>query len=182
MRRVRAVLLCEDLQHAVFVGRFFEKRGWDRRWWRVEMAPPGHGSAERFVRERYPLELASLRKFGGHGAALVVMIDGDNKGLRGRHKALHDACAAASVDPRRPSERVLVLAPTWSIETWLAYLDGDDVDESTGDYPRLARESECQRHVDHVDALVDMCREQALRPPAPASLLAACGEYKRLAR
>ena len=87
MRRVRAVLLCEDLQHAVLVRRFFEKRGWDRRWWRVEMAPPGHGSAERFVRERYPLELASLRKFGGHGAALVVMIDGDNKGLRGRHKA-----------------------------------------------------------------------------------------------
>ena len=178
MRRVRAVLLCEDLQHEVFVRRFFKKHGWDTRWWRVERAPPGRGSAEQFVRKQYPVELTALRRLGRQETALAVMIDGDEKGLAGRHKDLLDACRSAGVEPRRPSERVLVFVPTWSIESWLAYLDGQDVEESEH-YPRLTRESDCQPHV---NALAEMCSRQELRAPAPESLRAACKEYGRLSR
>ena len=178
MRRVQAVLLCEDLQHEVFVRRFFKKYGWDTRWWRVERAPPGRGSAEQFVRKQYPVELAVLRKLGRRETALAVMIDGDERGLAGRHKDLVDACRSAGIEPQVPNERVLVLVPTWSIESWFAYLDGQHVDESKH-YPRLTKESDCQRHV---NALAEMCQQQALRPPAPDSLRAACEEYRRFSQ
>ena len=178
MRRVRAVLLCEDLQHEVFVRRFFKKYGWDTRWWRVERAPPGRGSAEQFVRKQYPAELADFRRLGRQEIALVVMIDGDERGLAGRRKDLLDACQSAGVEPRAPSERVMVFVPTWSIESWIAYLNGQDVEESKH-YPRLARESDCQPHV---NALAEMCSKQALRAPAPESLRVACDEYRRFSR
>lgn len=77
---------------------------------------------------------------------------------------------------RTRSERVALLVLTWNIETWFAYLDGATVDEARGNYPRLPRERECQRHV---DALVEMCRGGALRPPSPDSLNLACIEYHR---
>ena len=70
----------------------------------------------------------------------------------------------------------MVIVPTWNIETWLAYLAGKSVDETKGDYPRLPRESDCQSQV---EALAAMCEQGQLRPPAPASLQDACGEYER---
>jgi hypothetical protein len=65
--------------------------------------------------------------------------------------------------------------PTWNIETWLAYLDGAEVDEGRSDYPRLDRERECQRHV---EKLIQMCDAGKLREPSPLSLDAACSEYR----
>ena len=72
----------------------------------------------------------------------------------------------------------MVFVPTWSVESWIAYLNGQDVEESKH-YPRLARESDCQPHV---NALAEMCSRQVLRAPAPESLRAACDEYRRFSR
>ena len=154
--------------------------GWDKRAMRVEMGLSGKGSAVRFVRDRYPIELVAYRQRKAAVArALVVVNDRDNEGVAGRLAALDDACTAAGVTPRRADERVGVFIPTWCIEAWFAYLDGETVDETHATYPRLPRERECQRHV---DALTGMCREGQLRRPAPPSLEAACSEYnERLA-
>lgn len=177
MRHVRAVVLCEDLQHEVFLRRFLKASGRGTRQLRIVKAPPGRGSAEQFVRETYARELAALRRPGAT-SLLIVMIDGDNRGVRTRQRELQAACESAGVQPREQSEHVLILVPTWRIETWLAYLAGETVDETDRNCPRLAREADCQSHV---NTLVEMCRRGRLRTPAPASLSAACEEYARLA-
>ena len=176
VRHVRAVVLCEDLQQEVFVRRFLKTLGWGTRQLRVEKAPPGRGSAVQFVRQTYPGELAAFRR-PDTANLLIVMVDGDEQGVDVRLRELQAACEAAGLPNREPGERVLILVPTWRIETWLAYLAGETVCETKKNYPRLAGEAECQGHV---DALAEMCRRGHLRAPAPASLSAACEEYARL--
>ncbi len=172
-RRAQLVLLCEDSQHEAFARRFLKRMGWNRHRIRVEKAPGGRGSGEQFVRARFPLELGEHRR--RHAAqALVVMLDGDADGVDARVRGLDDACTAKGIPARRPGEPVAAFVPTWNIETWLAYLDGESVDEARKDYPRLRPERECGRHV---KVLVAMCRDGKLRPPEPPSLVSACEEY-----
>lgn len=179
-RNVQIVLLCEDTQHETFARRFLKETGWSTRRLRVEKAPGGRGSAEQFVRVRFPKELAAYRRQQGAVAqALIVILDGDRKGARRRQADLDEVCRANQVDVRRRDERVLVLVPTWNIETWIAYLDGQTVDEAEPNYPRLPRPRECQPRV---ETLAAMCQDRVLRAPAPPSLESACTEYARLSQ
>ena len=173
LRRVGIVLLCEDSQHEAFVRRFLKRRRLVTGHWRVEKCPGG--SAEQFVRERYPVELKALRRRHAK-TVLIVVVDGDSEGVQTRRASLADACRAANIEDRTAAEPVVVIVPTWNIETWLAYLAGKSVVETKGDYPRLPRESDCQPQV---EALAAMCEQGQLRAPAPASLQDACGEYER---
>ena len=172
VRRVNVVLLCEDLQHEVFVRRFLKAQ-------KIEVEPRvvrcSAGSAEQFVRERYPVELQALRRRHAR-TFLIVVLDGDRAGVRRRKERLAAACLSAGIDDRALDGSVTILVPTWNVETWLAYLEGVHVDESNSAYPRLAREGDCQRHV---VALSAMCAAGNLRHPAPASLADACTEYDR---
>ena len=178
-RNVQLVILCEDTQHEVFIRRFLKKTGWSTRRLRVEKTPGGRGSGEQFVRERFPGELREFRRKRHLAQALIVMIDGDANGVHARLEALENTCDAQNVDIRQDDEPVAIFVPTWRIETWFAYLEGQTVDENRENYPRLRRERECQRHV---DALAGMCESGQLRQPAPPSLQAACSEYnKRIA-
>ena len=128
-RRVQLVLLFEDQQHEVFSRRFFGRMGWDKRKFRVERSPPGKGSAERFVRRSFPQELKTYRGRRNHvECMLVIMIDGDAGGVDARVAALDEECRNADVQPPQWEDQVAVLVPTWRIETWLAYLDGEDAD------------------------------------------------------
>ncbi|MBI5525199.1 MAG: hypothetical protein HY897_02615 [Deltaproteobacteria bacterium] len=175
-RNVQLVILCEDGQQECFLRRFLKKCGHGRRELRVVKAPPGRGAADKFVRKHFPTELRAWRTQRGHvSQTVVVMIDGDKLGVRGRLIDLDQDCRAAGVETRQPGDRVAVFVPTWCIETWFAYLDGNVVDEDRSDYPRLARERDCQRHV---DTLAAMCERGELRAPPPRSLVAACDEFK----
>ena len=171
------MLLCEDKQQETFAYRFLRKMGWTRHQIRIRPAKPGKGSAEQYVRNRFPKELVEHRR-NSVAQALMVMMDGDKLGIRGRMAELDDACTIAKTRPRNSKEYVLVFIPTWRIETWLAYLSGATVDETKRDYPRLRRPRDC---APHVTTLVEMCQENRLRQPAPASLAAACREYRRWA-
>ena len=176
-RNVQIVLLCEDTQHETFGRRFLEKAGWAKRHIRVERAPKGGGSAEQFILKRFPEELAEYRRRKHRvSVALLVMVDGDNQGVVRRVGELDTACRERNIPCRDPGEHVLVFVPTWRIETWLAYLGGETVDEGKRDYPRLPRPRACKPHA---DSLAAMCRSTALREPAPSSLVAACTEYRR---
>ena len=80
-RQVQLVLLCEDQQHEVFVRRFLAAAGWSTRRLRIQMAPPGKGSAEQFVREQFPKELQAYRSNRIRlSLGLIVIRDGDNSG------------------------------------------------------------------------------------------------------
>lgn len=174
-RRVHYVLVCEDQQHETFARRFLRetKLVTDPYQLRVERSPRGRGAADRFVQETYVTELDAGRRT--HVATtLLVRADGDAVGVNERLRRLDEACRQRGVAVRSAEDRVAVFIPTWNIETWLAYLDDQNVDESRKDYPRLARPRDCQRHV---SVLADMCRRAELRPPAPESLKAACEEY-----
>lgn len=179
-RQARIVLLCEDSQQEVFLRRFLKATGplstpKARRQVRVEIAPPGRGAAERYVRDRFPGELVEYRQ--RHASVLlIVMLDGDRLGTEDRLRELDASCKEKGVPARRPDEDVFVFVPTWRIESWFAYLDGETIRENKKDYPRLRRERDCQRHV---EALSEMCRNGRLREPAPPSLSAACAEYAR---
>ena len=173
MRRVNVVLLCEDLQHEVFVRRFLRAQNVGVGDLRVEKCSAG--SAEQFVRQRYPKELGALRRRHAR-SHLIVVLDGDAAGVQRRKASLTAACQSAGIDDRALDGSVTVLVPTWNVETWLAYAAGASVDESKSDYPRLATPSDCQQHV---VALAAMCAAGHLRQPAPASLIDACAEYER---
>lgn len=175
-RSVQLVLLCEDTQHETFARRFLEKAGWSTRRLRVEKAPRGRGSAEQFVRERFPIELSAYRSNRNRVAqCLMIILDGDAQGVAGRLDELAKACQGEDIKPRERDEHVAIIVPTWNIETWLAYLSGEVVDESRSNYSRLERPRDCQQHVDR---LHEMCQQRALRQPAPASLESACDEYR----
>ena len=169
MNRARITILCEDKQHESFIRRFLKKR--NRRVYTVSRSDSGAG--DQYVRDNYPAYLDAIRKRNG---ILVVMIDGDNYSIAERLKQLNDACTQSGVSPRNTSDKVAVFIPKRNIETWLAYLDGERVNE-TDRYPRLERERECQRHV---GVLEQMCSEGKLRTPAPESLEVACREYNNV--
>ena len=175
------VVLCEDRQHEVFVRKFLQKMGWQGSI-RTEKAPPGEGSAEQFVKKQFVKELAEYRRNRNRvSIALVVMIDGDDRGPAERRAELEAACRKKKVPFVDSTERVLIVVPTWEIETWIAYLEKEDrtVNETTNDYPRLSKPRKCQPHV---EKLAGMCRKKQLSESAPPSLLSACDEYnKRMA-
>lgn len=174
-RNVSIVILCEDRQHEAFARRFLKQAGRGYRVQRVEVSPRGRGSGEQFVRERFAKELAFYRARQHRvGQALVVVIDADDRTVAERVEQLDAAAANGGQQPRQSNERVAVFVPRRTIETWIAYLDGQSVNENAT-YRRLPRERDCQQHVER---LYRMCQEGDLRAPVPPSLVAACSEYR----
>ncbi|MFW6106857.1 MAG: hypothetical protein ACOC8H_01720 [bacterium] len=174
-RNVNVVILCEDRQHEAFARRFLKRAGKGYRVQRVVISPRGRGSGEQFVRARFAEELAYYRgRQHRVEQALVVMIDADRRMVEERMEQVDAAAAEGDQERRRANERVAVMVPARNIETWLAYLDGQTVNENDP-YPRLERERDCQPHVER---LYEMCQQGALRAPAPPSLETACTEYQ----
>ncbi|NLX13023.1 MAG: hypothetical protein GXY44_05110 [Phycisphaerales bacterium] len=174
-RNVNIVILCEDRQHEAFARRFLRQAGQGLRVQRVEISPRGRGSGEQFVRARFAKELAYYRSRQHRvGQALIVVIDADRGSSAERREQVEGAAVEGGQEQRRADERVALFVPARNIETWLAYLDGQTVNESDT-YPRLQSERDCQRHVER---LYEMCQQGALRQPAPSALEAACNEYR----
>ena len=208
MSGVEVVVLCEDLQTVRFVRRFLKLRMFrphqihirlpkldelrrrprfrnhriHTRLPEVSMGdverPLMGGAGEQWVRTQYPNELKEIRD--KKNVYLIVVIDADDGTIDKRHKDLEKACKARNILPRNNSDRnVLHIIPRRNIETWLAYLDGKNIDETT-DYKQNCKKlcpENCARH------LYDMCYvRQRLRKPVPDSLLRAREEYRKLQR
>jgi hypothetical protein len=174
-RFAKLVFLCEDKQHEAFLRRFFEQKGWSSRKFRIERSPHGRGAGEQFVRERFPKELQAIRT-RSVTAKLVVMLDADRSSVSEKIKELHDACLSVSIAACRESDPVAFFVPRRNIETWIAYLTGDIVNEEDV-YRKLPRERDC---AEGVKALREMCDAGALRSPAPPSLTYSCDAYRRI--
>ena len=172
MSRPYTIVLCEDQQQQTFIYRFLKRREWKPSDFRLIPLPEGQGDGKQYVREKYPSELRALRT-AKTNTALVVMTDGDGDGIQKRMNQLDEACDKENIERRKPADKAAVFIPTRSIETWLAYLDGETVNK-TRQYTKK------QQSKLHVDTLIQMCNANKLRPPAPPSLQAACEEYARL--
>lgn len=173
-RRVNLVIYCEDKQQECFARRFLYGMGWTKRDIRISPYPIGKGSAEQWVREAYIKELAiyhrRLRTY-----AIIMITDGDNLGVEKRYKQIEQACKTAGVEPRSDKDAVAIVVPTWSIETWIKYLDGDEVNEQQRTEKKKKNESECHPAVDR---LIALCKTTGLPENAPNSLKVACVEFR----
>ena len=58
------------------------------------------------------------------------MTDADTGTTQARRAQLEAACEREGVPRRQEDDRALLIIPRRNIETWFAYLDGIDVDES----------------------------------------------------
>jgi hypothetical protein len=120
--RVRVVILCEDAVHRAFFEGLCKQLG--KSPIRVLVAPKGLGSGEQWVRENYVREVRAHRSQANHqpNLALLVATDGDRFGVVKRKESLDQALLDAGLRARGPLENLAICVPTWSIETWLAWL------------------------------------------------------------
>jgi len=177
---VEVVVLCEDRQQEVFILRFLQKCGKERYLFRPLISPAGRGSGEQWVRESFPRELAAYRSQRNRRASwLIVATDADTRSVQDRINGFAQACRDAHIPFRNEDEQVMFVVPKRNIETWFAYLRGQEVNDADP-YPKYACENDCR---DQVSALEKMCACQTLEPdPAPPSLVFACEEFRRISQ
>ncbi|MBM9536675.1 hypothetical protein [Desulfobulbus alkaliphilus] len=172
------IVLCEDKAHELFVRRFL-KKGWGvkPRAIRVPPYPNGKGSGKKHVEDNISLEAEALRRQQASTILLVIQ-DADEISV-GQVKTNLDAKLQ---NPRDDKEPIAYIIPKWHIQTWIAYLDGEKVDESDKDaYARKYRAiSESKEAHPFIDKLADDCRGNRELESPPDSLVTACEEFERI--
>jgi hypothetical protein len=176
---VQVVILAEDLQHSVFLERFLKaiRKDLGRRI-RTVSFPAGRSSGEQFVRKNYPAELLSYRNKATRLAIkLFVVTDADVLSVDQRRQQLSAPLIDAGIPLPADGESVAILIPRRNIETWIYYLDGQNVDETTT-YRKLVCEGECRPAVDRLAGLYRM--GWTLPDDCPDSLRQSVEELKRV--
>lgn len=147
--QLRLTVLSEDERTEQFVRRVLKRRGCNGRRLVFATAPSGNGSAEAWVRRRYVEEVRVHRqKRNQRHRGLVATIDGDHLGLTARKQSFDEALADAGLAPRGADERIALMVPCWSIETWLlGLLAVADVDEGKSLKQTFERRGRSRRDV-----------------------------------
>ena len=108
---------------------------------------------------------------------LIVVTDADTLSVDERRRRLSASLNLVDEPEAGPGEAVALLIPCRNIETWIYYLSGEDVDETT-EYRHLDRAGDCQPAVDR---LVAWYRSGWTLPDdCPDSLRRAVEELKRI--
>ncbi|MEM5786258.1 MAG: hypothetical protein AAGU11_02995 [Syntrophobacteraceae bacterium] len=146
---------------------------------RIEKSPSAVKSAEQWVRHRFPIELRVYRQRRLRAAsALVAITDADTKEVLDRINELKNQCESMQIPFRASDEAVALVVPKRNIETWIHYLNGEQVNEKDA-YPKLDQERGCKPAVNN---LVGQCKSTGIKSDAPPALAAACEEYSRIRR
>lgn len=176
-RGVQLVILCEDLQQAVFARHYFMQLGFQNHEIRINKSPTGKGAGEQYVREQFPGEVRTYRSKSTYlSICLVVVIDADTDTVKQRLSKLDLTLADDGQENRQPQEKIAVFIPKRNIETWIHYLMGEMVDEQT-DYQKLPKEGDCKSYV---EKLAHNICPAGLPADAPSSLQTACDELQRI--
>ena len=174
----KVVILCEDRQQEIFARHFLINCGIRKQRIYAKVAPKGVGAGEQYVREKYPEEVGSYRRFCNHKKiSLVVLIDADMNTVTDRLKKLDDELMKASLAKRQSDEKIAIFVPKRNIETWISFLQGQTVDEKER-YPKYKKESVCKPLVKKL--AVNCNHNKTLPENAPSSLKAACDELPRI--
>jgi hypothetical protein len=129
--RIRGTLVVEDRRTEMFFRELLERLGFDKRRFTFKIAPSGRGDAGDWVRAQYPSEVLLIRQKRHQRLCLIAVRDGDNDGLDRRKADLDSALVTQGLNPRQVEEHIATPVPTWSIETWLLALLGNNaIDES----------------------------------------------------
>jgi len=180
----QVIVLCEDKLQEVVVCRFL-KKGWGltNRQVRIVPQPHGEGSGEKHVRNTYPSELNAYRTRKKKAKTILIAVIDADKGTVAEHNMeLEKACHLKGVTPRHKDDAVMHLIPRRHIETWLAYLDGQSVNENDSYKPSYEfkhRESDCS---ELVYGFVHKCKNNTRIQNPPQSLNSACKEFSERVR
>jgi hypothetical protein len=172
------VLLCEDRAHEIFVLRLL-KSGWHvkPRAIRVLPYPGGKGSGKKYVEDNLAREAQSCRARHASTVLLVVR-DADEQTVDNVASVLNEKI----VPPRKKGEPIAFIIPKWHIQTWIAYLDCMDIDETDKETykNKYGKISESKAVHAFVDSLAGDCRGKETLVSPPDSLESACMEFDRV--
>ncbi len=175
------IVLCEDEAHKIFATRFLA-RTWriDSRNITVVPYPGGQGSGKKHVFDTLGRHMKAYRSRQA-STVLIVMADADEEEVASMQKALDEKVEGG----RKKDEQIIYVIPKWHIETWLAWLDGDENVDETDKHRyknRYSLEKRNDRKTVHhlVDTLAKHCRDNEKLVSPPDSLIAACNEFGRI--
>ena len=133
MSRARAsqvMVVAEDRRIQRFVVHALRIIGYKPHEIRLGALPLGSGSGEKWVRERYPMQLTTFRRRAARAqTALVLGMDADVLTTESRLKQLEQKLRDQNIDERANSESVALLVTRRNIETWILCLTGTTVNE-----------------------------------------------------
>jgi len=179
-RDATIVVLAEDKQQRAFVSRLLQGLGYHPRRLRPLAPPADKSGGATFVLQKYPVEVREHRRKATYQKSLrlLVVIDADEGDVDKRLNELHARLEADGQSERGDDEGIAILVPDRNIETWIRWLRGEPVDDSTH-YPKhKGREKQC---ADAVRRLLDLIQGgKGLPEGCPPSLIAAVKELERL--
>ena len=164
-----------------FIRAHLIARGFNPRKIRHNIAPEGVGSAEQWVRDRFPREVQSYRIRRHENIVLIVMIDVDNHTPQQRIEQLEKALQDNELTQRDQKDRIAILTPAWCLENWFWFLqEGEVVEETSKKYTYTRNGSFLTGHKpdDFAAKMHDWC--QSGQPDPPPSLKTSCAEWQRL--
>lgn len=130
-KRCLVIVVAEDENHEMLIRRFLRNRGLDTHEMRIEHSPAAEGSAESWVRKRFPLEVNAYRRRHAR-TGLIAIIDADTVTVQHRLTQLDQALRDAGKQPVDPdNEQIARLVPKRNVETWILCLIGQAVEEET---------------------------------------------------
>jgi hypothetical protein len=177
-RQAQVTIVSEDRQHEVFVRKLLDKLKFKGPPFRIRTCPPGSQAGEQYVREQYLKELRAYRgEINYRQVALIIITDADILSVENRRRQLGAAVASSGLQARTSDEAIVLLIPRRNIETWIHYLMGQAVDETTA-YRKLDREGKCQPAVDSFERYYRSGWQ--LPDDCPDSLRQAVEELKRI--
>jgi hypothetical protein len=173
------VVLCEDEAHEIFVRRFL-RTGWKTKagMIRVPPYPNGEGSGKKFVKDNVENAVKAFR-YRRASTALIVVVDADEESVLTVQSSLDGIFGG-----RAESEQIIYVIPKWHIETWLAYLGGEEVDETEKEKYKKAFNTRARDRkkviYQLIDNLADRCKKKENLASPPDSLVLACKEFERI--
>ena len=148
--RIRLKILCEDAAQRAFAYALCERHGISRRDITMLAAPSGQGSGKNWVIKKYAapsdgLVRTTRSKNFQPQLGWLAIVDGDAEGAPMRLRELEEELRRAGLQPRSASEPLAIFVPTWSIETWLLWLWGDDDVDEKASYKQDGRAGTAER-------------------------------------
>ena len=122
-RKLTCALLCEDREHEMLFRPILEKIFGAHR---VRLEPRKSTGGVTFVLQQVDKVNRDLRRFPGEARGALIVVDGDESGLKGRLAEIGQS-ARDELD-----ERIAICVPSRTVETWELWLCGRrDLDETT---------------------------------------------------